>query len=321
MIETVKNFLLKYDIKDKNVVIACSTGADSCALSLIMLALKKELNLKLCLAYFNHGWRKEAIEEEKYTKVLAKRIGANYIIGRAPSDIAKTEETARELRYSFLEAAAKEFQTDVVLLAHNKNDNVETLVYRIIKGTSIKGLMGIPEKRDIFYRPMLDITKGEIQTFLKVNKQDYCNDESNSDNKYKRNYIRNELIPKFYEINNNYLSAIDNLSRLSGYAQKIVHDTIEKIENEIIQDEVIDYNKYCALEIPYRLEILNDFIGDKLKYRDYKTLTKLDDFIINNKSSRISLNACEFLRTRWGTIFIERRDLYGNTIENINIKK
>ena len=306
-IETVRNFLKKYNIKNKPVIIGFSAGADSCFLTLILNELKQEFNLDITLAYFNHGWRKEAKDEEEFTINFAKKINAKYITAQAPKQIKKNEETARELRYRFFETAAKEYNIDTVLLAHNKNDNVETLVYRFIKGTSPKGLVGISENRDIYYRPILTIEKDEIHNYLKENGQEFTYDKSNSDNKYKRNFIRNNILPLFAQINENYLVNIDRLSKLSCAMKEIADDKINEVKGQIIKNKIINYDLYIALKESYRLEILNNFLGDKLKYRDYKTIKKLDDFILNNRYSKTSLNKEEFLRTRRDKIFIERK--------------
>ena len=151
MLLEVRNFLEKYNIKNKKVIVGFSAGPDSCAMAFLLSKLAFEFNLKLVLAYFNHNWRPdEAKSEEEFSKKFANNINAQYVIGIAPNDCEKTEEAARESRYAFFEQVMKENDTDVTFLAHNKNDNIETLVYRVVKGTGIKGLCSIPEKRENF---------------------------------------------------------------------------------------------------------------------------------------------------------------------------
>ena len=305
MIEIVENFLEKYSIKDKDVLVGFSAGPDSCALALILSELKEKFNLNIHLAYFNHGWRWEAKKEEDFTKKFALKHNFNCIIGHAPKNALKTEEEARNLRYSFFEDIARELNIDTVFLAHNKDDNVETILYRVIKGTSIKGLRSIQEKRGIYYRPLLNIEKSDILMFLKLKKQKYRVDSSNADIKYKRNFIRKKIIPLVKIVNPNYINAISNLSKLSADAQKIVDDKISEIEKSIISDDIIKKPLFVELDENYRLEILNNYLGDKLKYRDYKTLKKLDDFILSNITSTTSLNKDEFLKVKKDKIFIE----------------
>ena len=99
MINIVRDFLNKYEIKNKPVVIAFSSGPDSCALARILNDLKSEFNIEITLAYFNHMWRNEAKMEEEFTAEFADKFNMNYIIGKAQKDIQKNEETARDLRY------------------------------------------------------------------------------------------------------------------------------------------------------------------------------------------------------------------------------
>ena len=315
MIKTVENFLKAHNLKNKNVVIAYSAGPDSCALALIIDKLKKKFNLKITLAYFNHGWRElEAKAEEVFTKEFANNLGCDYIIGRAPKNLKKSEETARIARYDFLEKTAKKLKTDIVLLAHNKDDNIETLIYRIIKGTSTSGLTSIPAVRDIYYRPLLSVKKSEILEFLKKNKQKFMIDSSNTDEKYKRNLIRNKILPYFKEINPNYSDAIENLIINAVSTRKIVDNFISKIEKKIIKNGKINHLGFIKLDEEVRLEILNNFLYDKLKYRTRLNLIKIDNFITENRSSKTSLNKDEFLVIKNNEIFIQKIAKKNNSV-------
>ena len=311
MIEKVKKYIEEYKIQNKTVVLGFSSGPDSCALTLILNELKNVFNLNIVLAYFNHGWRDEAINEENFTKKIAKKIGADFEIKKAPKNSLKTEEVARELRYEFFEEVAKKHNTDVVFLAHNKNDNIETLIYRVIKGASIRGLNSIPKRRDIYYRPMLNIEKKEILKFLSENNQEFMIDSSNEDVKYKRNLIRKEILPLFEKINPSYLNNIENLIKTSISSVEIIDEVLNDFKNEILKDGVVDREKYLKKSKAIRYEFLNDFVGEKLKYRNYKNIKKFDDFILQNSNSQISVNKELFLKIKKNKIYY---------IENKNIK-
>ncbi len=313
MLKTAEKFLEKYNIKDKTIIIGFSAGPDSCALALLLNKLKEKYNLKIILAYFNHNWRKEAIKEEEFTKNFAQKFNNLFYIKKAGENVKKNEETARILRYEFFEQCALEFDSEFVFLAHNKNDNIETLIYRIIKGTSLKGLCAIPEKRGVFYRPLLEIEKKEILEFLKENKQNFMIDSSNNDIKYRRNLIRCKILPIFEKINPNYVNNINNLIKNSINARKIVDSKITETQKEIIKDKIINKSRFVSLGIEFRLEILNNFLGEYLKYRDYKNLKKFDDFILKNnelnKGSKTSINSNLFLCIKKDKIFIEKIDI------------
>ena len=102
----------------------------------------------------------------------------------------------------------EKFEADAIFLAHNKNDNIETLIYRLIKGTGPKGLLSIPKNRDFYYRPLIEFDRCEIENFAKENNIDFVIDSSNSDNKYKRNLIRNEILPLMKKINPEVINSI-----------------------------------------------------------------------------------------------------------------
>lgn len=311
MILEVEKFLNKYQIQNKKAIVGFSAGPDSVTLAFILSKLAKKYNLEIILAYFNHNWRPdEAKLEQDFTLEFADKINAQYYFETAPSDCDKNEETARELRYQFFENAMKKFDCDIVFLAHNKNDNIETLVYRLVKGTGIRGLCSIPEKRDNYYRPLLNITKEEILKFIKENNLEYKIDSSNEDVKYKRNLIRKEILPIFDKINPNYLNNIENLILNAQMTRQIVDNELDKTKKELLEDSEINREKYLSKSKALRYEFLNNFLGDKLKYRNYKNIKKIDDFILENKSSQISLNRELFLKVKKNKIFFVKHNNY-----------
>ena len=311
MILEVEKFLKKYNIKNKNVIVGFSGGPDSVAMAFLLSKLANKYNLALTLAYFNHNWRpKEAKEEEKFSLEFAKKINAKFYSETAPDDSIKSEENARELRYSFFERVMEKYDSDTVFLAHNKNDNIETALYRFIKGTGIAGLCSIPEVRGNFYRPLLKTSKEDILKFLKENNLDYKIDSSNDDVKYKRNLIRKEILPLFEQINPNYLNNIENLIKNSIANREIVENELSKFKEEIIEENSFNREKYLSQTKALRYEFLNDFIGDNLKCRNFKNIQKIDDFILENKSSQISINRNLFLKIKKNKIFYVEHNNY-----------
>lgn len=311
MLLNVKNFLNKYDIKNKKVIVGFSAGPDSTALAFLLSKVAKEYNLELILAYFNHNWRPdEALDEIEFSSQFAKKINAKFYFETAPNNVSKTEEKARELRYNFFENAMKKFDTNVVFLAHNKNDNIETAIYRIIKGTGVKGLCSIQEKRDNFYRPLLKNTKEEILNFLKENNLEYKIDSSNDDVKHKRNLIRKEILPLFEKINPNYMNNIENLINNCLDSRYIIDLELSKFKSEVLIDNAFNREIYLSGTRELRYEFLNDFIGDNLKCRNSKNIKKIDDFILQNKSSQISINRNLFLKIKKNKIFYVEHNNY-----------
>ncbi len=188
--------------QNDKIVIAISGGPDSVALYYILKELKYKFNLKLYFVHINHKLRgNNADEDEKFIKMLAKKENIDLFIkqenikGYAKREGLSIEEAGREVRYSYFEEIKNKVNADKVALAHNLDDNVETFMFRLMRGTSLHGLKGIPEKRDFYIRPLLRIYKKEILDYLKTENISYVIDSSNMETVYTRNKIRHELIP------------------------------------------------------------------------------------------------------------------------------
>ena len=114
-------------------------------------------DLNVIAAHFNHNWRgEESLREQEVCRIFASAKGVEFYTKTASKNIKKTENDARIARYEFFEEAYEEYDADAVFTAHNYDDNAETLLYRIVKGTGIVGLKGIAERRGFFYRPLLE---------------------------------------------------------------------------------------------------------------------------------------------------------------------
>lgn len=183
------------------VVVALSGGADSTALLVILKELSGEMGFELAAAHLDHRIRRNSAKEQIAVARLASTIGIPFLAGSVdvPAEARKRkigiEEAARLIRYSFLERAAADFGARSVALGHTRDDQVETILHRILRGTGWRGLMGIPARRGIFVRPLLDCSRDELVRFLRSRKIAYITDESNRDESYYRNRIRNRLLP------------------------------------------------------------------------------------------------------------------------------
>ena len=213
--KTIKSFLEKYDLNKSDLVylVAFSGGFDSMCL---LHALKKSCKNKIVAIHLNHKWRGEESDiEEQNCKNFCQDLKIEFYSEDLSPEVAKTETSAREARYIFFENCAKKFNSNIIFTAHNKNDNAETLIYRICTGTGIAGLQGITEQRGIYYRPLLDTTRKEIETYCSENNLTPNNDSSNSDTKYKRNFIRAEILSAALMIFHRYSSSSSGKNALS----------------------------------------------------------------------------------------------------------
>jgi len=183
------------------VVAAVSGGSDSTALLAILKELSGEMGFELAAAHLDHRIRRESAKEQIAVARFASSISVPFLAGSidVPAEARKrkigVEEAARLIRYSFLERVAADFDAHTVALGHTRDDQVETILHRILRGTGWRGLMGIPARRGIFVRPLLDCSRSELISFLRSRKIAYITDESNRDERYYRNRIRNRLLP------------------------------------------------------------------------------------------------------------------------------
>lgn len=210
----------------ETVLAAVSGGADSVCLLHVLCALRHELGIKVICAHLNHGIRGASADaDEEFVGELCKKLGVKFysrktdVLRLAKASGETTEEAGRTARYAFFDEIARKHKIDKIATAHNKNDNIETVLMRIIRGTGIDGLGGIPIKRDGgIIRPLLNVSRSEIEAFCAENGIAYRTDETNSSLDYTRNKIRLELLP-FLEKEFS-LSALESINRLSQTARE-----------------------------------------------------------------------------------------------------
>lgn len=198
------------------IVVGLSGGADSVALLTALLALRDAFNLTLIACHINHKIRSGTAErDQRFVEDLCSTLGVECHVKEAQVEaLAKewglsVEEAGRRVRYDFFhEIAGKDGK---IATAHHMNDNVETVLMRFMRGTGLHGLTGIPYRRDNIIRPLLDVSRDEIEKFLRENNISHITDESNFETIYTRNKIRLSLIPEIQrEFNPNFLETLTN---------------------------------------------------------------------------------------------------------------
>lgn len=296
--ETIKLFLQKHDLDKPDLIYlaAFSGGYDSmCLLDVLHHTVKN----KIVAIHLNHKWRgTESDREEINCKNFCESLGIEFYSENLSSDVPKTETAARNARYEFFEHCAKKFNSRIVFTAHNKNDNAETLIYRIVTGTGISGLQGISGHRGIFYRPLLDITRDEIETYCKRHHLNPNNDSSNSNTKYKRNFIRANIMPALQKVNSNAIDSVNSLSEIAKDETEIIEEYLNQILNKISVNNKISTKKFLNLSNAIQKRIIyNMFINHKLDY-DKKKITNILEFIKENADSK-SGKTCSLTNDLW----------------------
>ncbi len=241
IVQKIKSFFEKYNIsvKGKKLCVCLSGGADSVALLVSMCSLLKEEEFSLCAVHVNHHIRgDEADKDENFCRKLCKEkeINLNVVSVFAAEEAEKTgrglEETARKLRYDAFSKLKEDEKIDLFLMAHHANDRGETIVFNILRGCGVSGIMGIPPVRDFYIRPLSECTREEILSFLSQNNHVFVQDSTNFDESYTRNYIRHTLFEDFKRVNPNFLSAILRLSRCAAQDEDYFSCELAKISKD-----------------------------------------------------------------------------------------
>lgn len=205
IIDKVKNTIKQNNliIKGDRIIVGVSGGPDSTALLYILNSLKEKFGLKLRVAHLDHMLRKNSAQDAEFVKNLAQKLGIPATIARinvkALAGQGSVEEIARNTRLKLFSKVAKSFKAKKIALGHNLDDQAETVLMRLLRGSGLYGLSAMQPKRKIngltIIRPLLDTRRKDIEKFLKSKKIKSCFDQSNLEDIYLRNRIRNSLLP------------------------------------------------------------------------------------------------------------------------------
>lgn len=304
------------------ILIAFSAGPDSVYL---YHKLKKEGH-ELGICYVNHNLRNDVEKDIDFVLDFSKKEKIFCTIENIKIDNF-SENEARELRYKILEKVRKENGFEYIATGHNKNDNVETLIFRLIRGTNIDGLKGIPAKRNNIIRPILDIKKEDILKYLDNNKIKYRIDYTNLENNYSRNKIRNLIFPIMKEINENFL---DNIERLIKNLNSDDYTRKEKIAKRLREFNIeVSSNKIKEiLNIENKNGKIINLDNDYVWYSSYnffdlmkkEELIKKEFNICLNLNEKININGYEIaiLDSYNVSNYLEKKEYNVYNIKNIN---
>ena len=265
MLNKILSTINKYNLiqKGDKIVIGVSGGPDSMCLLDSLCYLKDKLNIEIFVAHINHMIRKEAEEETEYVKDYCKNKNIKCYVKKVEVEkLAKeqklgTEEMGRKIRYEFFKEIAKKENANKIATAHNLNDNVETVLLNLLRGTGVSGLKGIEIKRienDLEYiRPIRECERKEIEEYCERQKLNPKIDKTNLESIYNRNKVRNDLIPYLKrEFNPNILEGISRLSDIAreeeDYFDEIIGKQYEELKiGENLNEVILDLNKFNNL--------------------------------------------------------------------------
>lgn len=233
----VRVFMEEYHMVEEGdcVLAAVSGGADSLCLILVLSAMCQELGIRLCAVHVEHGIRgEESIRDAQFVEQFCSqrqipcKVFCCEALKYAREQKLTVEEGARELRYQFFRQAAKEFGADKIAVAHNQNDCAETMLFHLVRGSGFRGLSGIPPVRGQIIRPLLCVSRQEIEDYLAQQNQVFCVDRTNEELAYTRNKIRSQVLPVLSEINSHAVSHINQTAGLAAEAMELIEELTEK---------------------------------------------------------------------------------------------
>lgn len=226
MIEKVQKNLQELNMisPGDRVLVAVSGGADSVCLLLVLQSLSKSMGFSLEAIHVEHGIRgDESLADADFVQKLCERLRVPSY--RANVDVPAyckntgigTEEAARILRYNVFAKLAKEYNAKIAL-AHHMEDNAETILFQMVRGSSLNGLCGMQPIREdeqgvVYIRPLLNLHREEIEEFLKTKGQEFCVDSTNKELEYSRNYLRGMVLPQLKEVN---AKAVDHINETAA---------------------------------------------------------------------------------------------------------
>ena len=249
------------------IVIALSGGPDSVFLLHFFNKFKKKYKIEIGAVHINHLLRgKNSDRDELFCKAICKELDIPFFVARfnvksfAKKKKYSLEVAGRKIRYNYFEEISSSNGYNKIATAHNSDDNSETVLLNLIKGTGIKGIAGIPVKRDKIIRPILCLNKKEILYYLEESKFEFRVDESNLSNDYERNFLRNEIVPLIQ--NNLNPSFRDNLFNSSLNFQRLnlfIENELEKLGLEINAEK----NKSVSFDVSL-IKNINEFLVSQL---------------------------------------------------------
>ena len=244
---------------DDKLLVALSGGCDSVCLCLVL----KELKIPFVVAHLNHSIRDEADADEEFCRNFAKKIGVDFYSEKvdipliAKQDGISEELAGRNARYDLFYRLCKENSFTKIAVAHNLNDNAETVILNLLRGSGLKGLCGIPKTRDNIIRPLIDVSREEIEKYVESKKQDFVTDKTNFSDDYTRNKVRNNVINKLIEINP---AALSNISKTT---EILTSDDMyfEKVAGKYVYFEgdcaYIKINEFESLDCSIQARVLS----------------------------------------------------------------
>lgn len=332
--EKVLSTINKYDLiqPEDKIVVGISGGPDSVCLLHVLSKLKEELNIELYAAHLNHQIRGiEAQKDALYVSDICEKMGITYFLKSI--DVPKyckdngmsIEEGARKLRYEMFNEIKEKTKSNKIAIGHNLNDQAETVLMRIMRGTGLQGLRGIEYAReDGIIRPLLDVERKDIEEYCKIHNLNPRIDESNLENIYTRNKIRLELIPYMKDnFNTNLIESIvrmsSNLRTDSDYIELEAESKfkeLSRIDSDTVEVKVNSFSKlHNAIKVRVLRKGIKTLLGDT-NFIDQKHLEDVMELQSDSKINKmLTLPRGIFVYRKQDSIILTTVEIVNEEIE------
>ena len=296
--DKVKDFLNNILLDNDTVVCATSGGVDSMTLLNILIEYKQEKNINIICAHINHNLREESFEEYDFVKEYCKK---NDIIFEGTTfekhKSGNFESESRKKRYAFFEEVIEKYKASYLFTAHHGDDLIETILMRIVRGSSFDGYSGfnIVSNRGNYkiLRPLVYYSKKDILSYAQEKNIEYRDDKTNYDTKYTRNRFRKDILPLFKRENENvhlkFLKFSENMNEASDFINESINDVYKSIyiDNKLIVDLAKRVNPFILKNVIFK--ILEEVYQENITYINDKHVNNIID-VINSEKPNISIN-------------------------------
>lgn len=302
LLEKVEKYCVNNKLIEKGdrIVVGVSGGPDSLCLLNLLNSLKDKYELELIVVHINHSLRDEADFEENYVKEISQELGLKFCSKKVDinelSGLQKrsAEEIAREVRYAFFREILTKNDADKIAVAHNKNDNAETVLMNIIRGAGNEGACGIDNIHKEIIRPLISITRKEIEDYCAEKSLVPMIDKTNFETVYTRNKVRNLVLPMLKEINPDIVESLNRFSEIVKDEEEFIKEYLDSIYKKIVRNEnkelYIEKEEFLKLKIGLKRRILRmaiyEFAGT-LKDVSFKTVNNAINEIEYSKNGNL----------------------------------
>lgn len=305
-----------------SILIGISGGSDSVCLTSVFLRLKEKHNLEIALLHVNYGLRGEGSDkDEEFVRNFADKnnLPLKVVKYNARQGKSANEELMRDFRYKEFEKERQEKKLKLIAVGHTLDDQVETFVMNVMRGSGLRGLSGISAKRDCIIRPLLTREKKEVVAWLESIEQDYRVDQSNFEPDFTRNKVRSSLIPLVVEeFNPNFKKSVSRLVNNVERANEVVDECTEKTYNDIVEEGasgelLVELDEFNNLSVGLQSFLFRRVVAQLMGDLDELSEAHFFEFLKILRSQKSKIQKYEFL-----SIIIERR---GNEIKFVSRKK